>query len=72
LLGIVKRLLGKAIESGGSTINDYLKPSGELGGFQDFHRVYGKTGEKCSRCGSIILRQVLAGRSTHYCAKCQR
>lgn len=72
LLGIVKRLLGKAIESGGSTINDYLKPSGELGGFQDFHRVYGKTGEKCSRCGAIILRQVLAGRSTHYCAKCQR
>ena len=72
LLGIVQRLLEKAIASGGSTINDYLKPSGELGGFQDFHRVYGKTGEKCPRCGTLILRQVLAGRSTHHCPSCQR
>lgn len=72
LLGIVQRLLQKAIASGGSTINDYLKPSGELGGFQDFHRVYGKAGEECSRCGTAIVRLSLAGRSTHHCPNCQR
>lgn len=72
LLGIVQRLLERAIASGGSSINDYLKPSGELGGFQDFHRVYGKAGEACPRCGTVIARLVLAGRGTHHCPSCQR
>jgi len=72
LLVLVKRLLEKAIASGGSTVNDYLRPSGELGGFQDFHRVYGKAGEACPRCGTPILRLVLSGRSTHHCPTCQR
>jgi len=72
LLGVVQRLLERAIESGGSTINDYLKPSGELGGFQDFHKVYGKTGERCPRCKGEIVRVVLGGRATHHCAHCQR
>jgi len=71
LLGVVQRLLAKAIEKGGSTINDYLKPSGELGGYQNFHRVYGKAGEECPRCGTLIARRVLGGRSTHHCPTCQ-
>jgi formamidopyrimidine-DNA glycosylase len=72
LLKVVRALLVRAIASGGSTINDYLKPSGELGGFQDFHRVYGKAGEHCPRCRGEIVRHVLAGRSTHHCPSCQR
>ncbi len=57
-------------QRGGSTISDYLKPSGELGGFQDFHRVYGKAGEECSRCGTAIAcGSSQAGRSTHHCLK---
>jgi len=72
LLKVVRTLLERAIQSGGSTINDYLKPSGELGGFQDFHRVYGKTGQRCPRCRGEIVREVLGGRSTHHCPSCQR
>ncbi|HXS15834.1 MAG TPA: bifunctional DNA-formamidopyrimidine glycosylase/DNA-(apurinic or apyrimidinic site) lyase [Polyangiaceae bacterium] len=68
----IQALLGQAIAQGGSTINDYLKPDGELGGFQDFHQVYGKTGLPCPNCGSLIARVVLGGRSTHYCARCQK
>lgn len=68
----IQALLRQAIALGGSTINDYLKPDGELGGFQDFHQVYGKTGLPCPRCDRPILRVVLGGRSTHYCQVCQK
>lgn len=68
----IRELLSRAVQSGGSTINDYLKPDGELGGFQDFHRVYGKGKKPCPVCGQPILRKVIGGRSSHYCGACQR
>jgi formamidopyrimidine-DNA glycosylase len=68
----IQSLLLQAIEAGGSTINDYIKPDGELGGFQDFHRVYGKKDCPCPGCGTAIVRIVLGGRSTHYCPSCQK
>jgi len=68
----IRSLLSRAVRSGGSTINDYLKPDGELGGFQDFHRVYGKGSEPCAVCATPITRVVIGGRSTHFCKKCQR
>jgi formamidopyrimidine-DNA glycosylase len=71
LLNEVQKVLRASIEHGGSTINDYLKPDGKSGGFQNWHRVYGRTGEPCSKCGSPIVRIVLGGRSTHYCTSCQ-
>lgn len=67
----IRSLLQRAVESGGSTINDYMHPDGSLGGFQNWHRVYGKGGEPCPRCKSPIVRRVLGGRSTHFCARCQ-
>jgi formamidopyrimidine-DNA glycosylase len=72
LLSEVQKVLRTSIQHGGSTINDYMKPDGELGGFQDWHRVYGRTGEPCPRCRSPISRTVLGGRSTHYCLRCQK
>lgn len=68
----IRQLLSRAVRSGGSTINDYLKPDGELGGFQDFHRVYGKGGEPCPVCEKPICRKIIGGRSSHYCSACQR
>lgn len=66
------QVLLRSLEQGGSTINDYMRPDGELGGFQDWHQVYGKTAEPCPRCKKPLSRIVLGGRGTHYCEKCQR
>jgi formamidopyrimidine-DNA glycosylase len=71
LLREVQKVLKASILQGGSTINDYLKPDGELGGFQHWHRVYGRTGEPCSKCRAPIVRIVLGGRASHYCEGCQ-
>ena len=68
----VKDVLQAAIAAGGSTLRDYVQPDGELGYFSREWRVYGREGLPCPRCGATIRRRVDSGRSTFYCAKCQR
>ena len=68
----VKEVLNEAIALGGSTISDYVDSDGEAGFFQLQHRVYGREGELCLVCKMPIKRVVIAGRSSHYCPKCQR
>jgi formamidopyrimidine-DNA glycosylase len=68
----VREVLREAIALGGSSISDYVDADGEEGFFQLQHRVYGREGEPCLVCGTAIRRVVLAGRSSHYCAKCQK
>ena len=68
----VQEVLREAIALGGSSISDYVDADGEEGFFQLQHRVYGREGEPCLVCGTAIRRVVLAGRSGHFCSKCQR
>ena len=65
-------VLARAIALRGSSIRDYVGGAGLLGQYQDEFRVYGRTGEPCRRCSTLIERIVLAGRATHFCPKCQR
>ncbi len=68
----LRRVLQRSIETGGSSINDYVAPDGADGGYQDERRVYGRTGEPCHDCGAAIRRRVIGQRSSHYCPSCQR
>jgi formamidopyrimidine-DNA glycosylase len=68
----VIKVLNKAIDNRGSSVDDYLDGFGNSGKFQNLLKVYGRTGEKCKKCKSTIKRIVLGGRSTHYCPKCQK
>lgn len=72
LAGAIKQVLQAAIAAGGSTLRDYARPDGELGYFAKDWRVYGREGEICSGCGGTVHRRVDSGRSTFFCAKCQR
>jgi formamidopyrimidine-DNA glycosylase len=72
LLLAVREVLTRAIESRGSSIRDYVGGSGQSGGYQDRFLVYGRAGEPCPACGRAIRRVRIAGRSTHYCPKCQK
>ena len=65
-------VLGQAVEKGGSTIRTYTNAFGEDGAMQEFHQVYDKVGQACSRCETIIEKIQLGGRGTHFCPKCQR
>ncbi len=72
LLGAIQAVLREAIELGGSSVSDYVGADGEEGFFQLQHRVYGREGEPCLVCRTPIRRLVIAGRSSHYCPKCQK
>ena len=68
----VQAVLREAIALGGSSVSDYVDADGEEGFFQLQHRVYGREGEPCLVCKTPIKRVVIAGRSSHYCPKCQK
>jgi formamidopyrimidine-DNA glycosylase len=71
IVAAVQRVMLRSIETGGSSISDYVRPGGERGGYQDERQVYSRTGEPCRRCGRPIRRRVIGQRSTHYCPTCQ-
>ena len=70
----IKQVLLRSIDDGGSTLRDHVQPGGELGYFQTRFNVYDRTGAPCPTpgCGRPVRRLVQAGRSTFYCARCQR
>jgi formamidopyrimidine-DNA glycosylase len=68
----VQAVLREAIALGGSSVSDYVDADGEEGFFQLQHRVYGRESEPCLVCKTPIKRVVIAGRSSHYCPKCQK
>jgi formamidopyrimidine-DNA glycosylase len=69
---VLRDVLLKAIQHRGSSISDFLDADGEPGEYQQHHRVYGREGKRCYRCGTAIRRIIVAGRSSHFCPKCQR
>ena len=71
LWSALRRILKAAIAAGGSSIRDYRGVEGELGDFQTRHKVYGRAGVTCRRCGGTIRRIVVGGRATFYCPSCQ-
>jgi len=68
----LRRVLRRSIETGGSSISDYVAPDGSDGAYQDERRVYARTGLACLACGTPIKRRIVAQRSSHYCPDCQR
>jgi formamidopyrimidine-DNA glycosylase len=68
----IKATLRRALRHRGSTLRDYLDADGAAGNFQRLHRVYDRAGQPCRACRSLVERIVLGGRSTHFCARCQR
>ena len=68
----VQAVLNEAIRLRGSSVSDYVDAGGQRGTFQQRHRVYQREGKKCARCGAIIRRIIVGGRSSHFCPRCQR
>ncbi|MGR5261134.1 bifunctional DNA-formamidopyrimidine glycosylase/DNA-(apurinic or apyrimidinic site) lyase [Vibrio astriarenae] len=67
----IKKVLYRAIEQGGTTLNDFSRPDGKPGYFAQELNVYGRAGEPCLQCGSVIKEEKIAQRNTFYCDRCQ-
>lgn len=68
-----KKILEKSISLGGDSMSDYRNIDGKKGNFQKYHTAYKKTGTKCSKrdCCGIIKKEIIKGRSSHFCEKHQ-
>jgi formamidopyrimidine-DNA glycosylase len=67
----IQKILRKAIKAGGSSIENYYDINGEVGSFQLQHKVYGREGLPCKKCGTEIKRIKISQRSSYFCPKCQ-
>ncbi len=68
----IKSVLLEAIDSGGSTLRDYVRSNGDIGYFQHKFMVYGKNKKPCINCGTLISKIIMGGRATFFCAQCQK
>jgi formamidopyrimidine-DNA glycosylase len=77
LVKAIRTVLREAVEAGGSSLRDYVRPEGDMGYFQHAWRVYGRAGEPCPRCpgppGCMgVERMVQSGRSSFFCPRYQK
>jgi len=68
----IRRVLEEAIEAGGASLKDFASSDGSPGYFQHDFQIYDREGQPCRRCKANIRRIVQAGRSSFYCASCQK
>lgn len=67
----IQKVLDRAVYLQGTSFRDYIDLEGRPGNFLPRLRVYGRRGKPCRRCGRAIRRIIIAGRSSHYCPRCQ-
>lgn len=68
-----KKILKKAIKLRGTSISDYRDTAGQTGRYSEVRLVYRREGEKCpNKCGGVIKRLKINGRSAHFCPYCQK
>lgn len=67
----IRQVLKEAIISGGSTLRDYVRSSGDAGYFQHSFTVYDRENEPCLICFTSVQRAVQAQRTTYFCKQCQ-
>lgn len=72
LVTVIKSVLEKAIQQGGTTLKDFIQPNGKPGYFAQVLQVYGRKGESCHVCGELIQAKVIGQRNSYFCPNCQK
>lgn len=73
LLAEIRVVLAKALAEGGTSFDaQYVNVNGQAGYFAHSLNAYGRGGQPCPRCGTLIRRQAFMNRSSHFCPRCQR
>lgn len=72
LAKVIKEVLTKAIIQGGTTLKDFIQPDGKPGYFAQVLQVYGRKGEACNDCGTLIETKIIGQRNTYFCPHCQK
>lgn len=68
----IRMVIDESIDRGGTTLRDYRDARGAAGTNQRHLDCYGRGGEPCRRCGTVLRRTTVDGRGTTWCPTCQR
>lgn len=68
----IQKVLKRAIQLGGSSIEYYLMTNGTAGKFSHEHQVYGKAGQPCPNCSRPLHSRKIGSRTSTYCKHCQK
>ena len=71
LVSTIKDVLTEAIEAGGTTLQDFSNSEGKPGYFKQQLLIYGRDGQACLQCDTLIRKTMIAQRSSYYCPQCQ-
>ncbi|MDP2562540.1 bifunctional DNA-formamidopyrimidine glycosylase/DNA-(apurinic or apyrimidinic site) lyase [Psychrobium sp. 1_MG-2023] len=71
LVVVIKQVLAAAIKQGGTTLKDFSQTDGKPGYFAQSLYVYGRGGEKCLRCETVLEEVKLGQRASVFCPVCQ-
>jgi formamidopyrimidine-DNA glycosylase len=72
IAGAVVGVLRQAIAMGGTTLRDFVRPDGEPGYFKQSLNVYGRAGEPCVVCETVLTGCRVGQRATFFCKNCQK
>ncbi len=72
LVNSIQLVLSKAISAGGTTLKDFVNADGKPGYFTQQLNVYGRKGQECTSCKTLISHVIIGQRSTFYCKSCQK
>ena len=68
LLAAVREVMTEALAAGGTTFDGlYVNVNGQSGYFDVSLDAYGREGEPCHRCGTLIVREPFMNRSSFFC-----
>ena len=71
LVQAIKQVLSQAIKQGGTTLKDFTQADGKPGYFAQQLNVYGRAGQPCVKCNTVLDEIRQANRSTVFCKNCQ-
>lgn len=66
-----REVLEMGIANRGASFKDYVDGEGRQGTQQMHVLVFRRDGKPCYTCGTVIERNVVGGRGTHFCPRCQ-
>ncbi len=72
LFKAIRETLAEGIKHRGTTIANYVDADGEEGKFQNYLKVYGRSGKPCYKCQGTIKHAIIGGRSSFFCPNCQK
>jgi len=68
----INAVIAQGLRNRGTTFRNYQDADGQMGNNKDFLLVYGRKGQRCVKCGTVLRQIKIGGRGSVFCPHCQK